>query len=80
MKVKNFVFGNYFTGDRVSVIEGMSYSPKSGHLYWTDATSHYIYKAKVPSELGDTVSRPQGIHNLGSRRGPRGMAVDPCKE
>ncbi|XP_050731137.1 low-density lipoprotein receptor-like isoform X2 [Eriocheir sinensis] len=64
----------------VSVIEGMSYSPKTGHLYWTDASVQYIYKATVPNELGDIVSKPEVIHHLGSRNEPRGLAVDPCKE
>lgn len=62
------------------MIEGMSYSPKSGHLYWTDASFEYIYKATVPNELGDIVSKPEVIRDLGSRNEPRGLAVDPCKE
>lgn len=81
MKIwKTIYCGHLVIGNLVSVIEGMSYSPKSGHLYWTDASVQYIYKAMVPKEPGDAVSRPEVIQDLGFRNEPRGLAVDPCRE
>lgn len=64
----------------VSVVEGMSYSPRSKHIYWTDATHHYIYKASVQSEDGSFVSTPVVMEILGDRISPRGLALDVCNE
>lgn len=68
-------------GDGIVVVEGLSYDPRRDQLYWTDATSHNIYKVHVPEDIEDSLpSEPRQVHDFGNIVKPRGIAVDYCNE
>ncbi|XP_045133712.1 protein cueball-like isoform X3 [Portunus trituberculatus] len=63
-----------------SSIEGMSYSPRSKHIYWTETHHYNIYKASIQSDDSSYESTPELISNTGNPYAPRGLAVDVCNE
>ncbi|XP_037776508.1 protein cueball-like isoform X2 [Penaeus monodon] len=68
-------------GDGVLVVEGLSYNPRRDQLYWTDTTTHNIYKVHVPADLDDDLPpEPRPVNDFGSIVNPRGIAVDYCNE
>ncbi|XP_068217084.1 protein cueball-like [Palaemon carinicauda] len=79
--------GDYVVKDMKSVVrttnttimEGLTYDPRTEHLYWTDSYNHGVYKTLVSKEQKENPA-PEPAHMFGGVIEPRGIAIDYCNE
>lgn len=64
-----------------TIMEGLTYDPRTEHLYWTDSYNHGVYKTLVSSEQKENPApKPEPAHMFGNVIEPRGIAIDYCNE
>lgn len=66
---------------KTTIMEALSYDPRTRQLYWTDSYNHGVYKTFIPSEKKENpLPQPESAYMFDNVIEPRGIAIDYCNE